>query len=75
MDEKIMLRSLIDLYELSFQLSDELEQLAGNAERLSGYLYQLFEQINPVPSNDWDEDETWDKYKERTIKYIIGGNK
>lgn len=75
MDEKKMLRFLMDIYELSLQVSDELDQQAANAERVSCYLYQMFEQINPVESNDWDEDETWDKYKERTIKYINGGKK
>lgn len=73
MDEKKMLRFLMDIYELSLQVSDELDQQAANAKRVSCYLYQMFEQINPVESNDWDEDETWDKYKERTIKYINGG--
>ena len=75
MDEKKMLRFLMDIYELSLRVSDELDQQAANAERVSSYLYQMFEQINPVESNDWDEDDTWDKYKERTIKYINGGKK
>ena len=75
MDEKKMLRFLMDIYELSLRVSDELDQQAANAERVSSYLYQMFEQINPVKADDWVEDDTWEDYKERTIKYINGGKK
>ena len=75
MDEKKMLRFVMDIYELSLQVSDALDQQAANAERVSCRLYQMFEEINPVKADDWDEDDTWEDYKERTIKYINGGKK
>ena len=73
MDEKALIWSLINFCEMSQELSETLDQHAGTAERLNAYLYQLLKQVNPVESNDWDEDETWDKYKDKTIKYLNGG--
>ena len=73
MDDKLLLQTIVGLYELSLELSDELEQQAANAERLSNRLYQVLERINPVHLNSWDEDDTWEDYKKRTINYINGG--
>jgi hypothetical protein len=75
MDDKLLLRYVIDVYELSNQISDTLEQLATEAERLSPNLYQLLVKINPIVSDHSHAEETWEDYKERTINYINGVKK
>ena len=75
MDDKLLLRYVIDVFELSNQISDTSESLAAEAERLSGHLYQILEKINPIVSDHSHAEETWEDYKERTINYINGVKK
>jgi hypothetical protein len=75
MDDKLLLRYVIDVFELSNQISDTLESSAAEAERLSGHLYQILEKINPIVSDHSHAEETWEDYKERTINYINGVKK
>ena len=75
MDDKLLLRYVIDVFELSNQITDTLEQLATESERLSGHLYQILVKINPIVSEHSHAEETWEDYKERTINYINGVKK
>lgn len=73
MENKLLLKSLVELYGLSLRLSHETEQIAANAEHLSNCLDELLERINPV-HNDLEELDSWENYKERTLNYVNGGN-
>ena len=75
MDDKLLLRYVIDVFELSNQISDTLENLAAETERLSGHLYQILEKMNPIVSDHTHVEETWEDYKQRTINYINGVKK
>jgi hypothetical protein len=74
MDQKQLLKTLLDITEMANDISMEIENISGNAETLSNFIHKLFIEINPIqePRGDF---YSWENYKQETIDYIEQGSK
>jgi len=69
MNEKQLLKSLLEICELAHVFSMELDNMSGEIEGLSTMLEKLFIEINPIKET-FDDWESWTNYIEATKKYI-----
>ncbi len=74
MDQKQLLKTLLEITEMANDISMEIENISGNAETLSMFVENLFIEINPIqePRGDF---YSWENYKKETIRYIEQGSK
>jgi hypothetical protein len=69
MNEKQLLKSLVDICEIAHVISMEIDNMSCEVEGLSTMIENLFTEINPIKytGEDWD---SWTNYMEATKKYI-----
>ena len=69
MNEKQLLKSLMEICEIANTISIEIDSISGEAELLSNLIVNLFAELNPIKETfeDWD---SWTNYIEATKKYI-----
>ena len=69
MNEKQLLKSLMEICEIAHTISIEIDSISGDAELLSNLIVNLFAELNPIKEKfeDWD---SWTNYIESTKKYI-----
>jgi len=69
MNEKQLLKSLLEICEIAHVFSMELENMSGEIEDLSTMIEKLFTEINPIKET-FDDWESWTNYIEATKRYI-----
>jgi hypothetical protein len=69
MNQKQLLKSLVDICEIAHAISMEIDNMSCEVEGLSTMIENLFTEINPIKytGEDWD---SWTNYMEATKKYI-----
>lgn len=69
MNQKQLLKSLVDICEIAHVISMEIDNMSCEVEGLSTMIENLFTEINPIKytGEDWD---SWTNYMEATKKYI-----
>jgi hypothetical protein len=69
MNQKQLLKSLVDICEIAHVISMEIDNMSCEVEGLSTMIENLFTEINPIKytGEDWD---SWTNYMDATKKYI-----
>ena len=71
MDDKKMLRTVLELYDFCGDIFTETELLLEKIEGLERSLGKLFHELSPLDSS-WVDSETWFMFKQQVIDYCEG---
>lgn len=71
MNDKRMLRTVLELYDFCGDIFTEAELLREKIESLETALGEVFHELCPLDSS-WVDSETWFMFKQQVIDYCEG---